>query len=657
MPEIYNRRDMFYSPKNDDLIAFGSKDKAVEKGVPYSQIITAPGFGQVVVHSSKRKRTFNFKANGSNERQGLADLYQYFADELAAGRRVGALMGAGDYGFDGNGLTQEFAASSTGLVWYGMGSEVTRIGYVGNTESGNNWRIAEWEPETSAIKSVIGITQTAGVATCNITSHGAVLGETVRIYSSDQSEYNGLQIVTGITDADNFTFAVDSGTVTPATGAITCAIHSEFLRDFAICNMQLIDTNSAAHAGTTEETHGIGFSQVIGARLQNIWADSVGDEAIELVYAENFEVSSFKSKGTPSEEQTGGGAISIKNGCHNGLVDKFIIGNTGSTSNNTYGVNFKNVVYPEHSSDITVSNGFIINPVTAGIKYNTSSSGISDIDVSGVTVIGGVTGVATSGSVNILSDIRMSRLTLREQTEQNVSLTRTAADAKDITISDSILDGELLPDVSASTCVNANGTNVLLLNNTYKNARNGVTGGSQVRNLKVLGGRMINIGNAVVGATTFNQYVYDQDTTKSGVVDGLTIVDGKCKTVGFRALKTIKNIDFVGTTVQPANWIGQDIGNFENNKNVPHNVQMGDDGGKCIDNEFTHTASGGNGAIRLNNISGAVVMGNTAPNLATGDGIEEAAGSDSNLVAFNNMNGRPTNLVGAVSIANALSNI
>ncbi|MCK4705636.1 MAG: hypothetical protein KAT90_09160, partial [Gammaproteobacteria bacterium] len=244
----------------------------------------------------------------------------------------------------------------------------------------------------------------------------------------------------------------------------------------------------------------------------------------------------------------------------------------------------------------------------------------------------------------------------REQTVTGVSLSRATTDAEDITLRNSLIDGALYPDSGASACVSTNCNRTNLINNTYKNSRNGVTGGTGSRSLKVNGGKMINIGAAATPATTFNQYVYDQDTTKSGIVDDVEIIDGVCGSVGFNGVKTIKNTTFENT-VSPTNWIAQEVAEFDNNKGVPFNVRMDENGGSCKYNEFSHAASGANGCIRLNAISGCIVTGNTAPSLTSGDGIEEAAGSDSNLISFNNMSGRPTNLVGAVSIANALSNI
>jgi len=649
---------------SDVLYEIDTGNKFENRGQPIGwvpdNIPSAPGHGQVIVSSTDRSRSFNFAANGSDERQKFFDLFQYCADELASGKKVYSMMGVGHFGFDGNGIAPVFANGSDGFTLQGSGKSVTTLGYVGNTESGSTWHILKISPENDAVKDIVSMTQVAGVATVNIVGHNATANTLVRIYNSIDDEYNGVKMVTGITDADNFTFNIE--TTAPATATkrtdigadpMTCAIHNDFLKNFQLSNFSMLDTNPVAHQGvSTEETHGIGTEYILGLDIHNVESSGIGDESFELQWCEDFDLRNLRSNETPSVQIAGGGVLSIKCGCHHGVVDHL------SSYNMTryqpvqlgYGVNFKMVVHREECSHISLSNANIVNPATTGIRFNTSSADIKNIEIDNLIAIGGATAIETGGSGFILSDIKLNRITGLNQSDSGINLARTALDAKDITVSNSVIDGQFMPDASSAACMIVNGDGINLVNNIYKNVRQGVIGGAQVRNLKVIGGKMINIGDATTGATTFNQYVYDQDTTKSGIVDGLTIVDGKCKTVGFRDLKTIKNINFVGTTTQPANWIGQGIGNFENNKNVPHNVQISDDGGRCTSNEFTHTASGGNGCIRLNNINGAIVTGNSSPNLTSGNGIVEASGSDSNIITGNNMNGRPINVVGASTI-------
>lgn len=65
------------------------------------------------------------------------------------------------------------------------------------------------------------LAQSAGVATLDSASnHGLQDGDLVRIAGANQTEYNGDHYIT-VVDADEFTFSVDSGATSPATGTIT----------------------------------------------------------------------------------------------------------------------------------------------------------------------------------------------------------------------------------------------------------------------------------------------------------------------------------------------------------------------------------------------------------------------------------------------------
>lgn len=64
------------------------------------------------------------------------------------------------------------------------------------------------------------LAQTAGTATLNSTAaHGLQDGDLVRVSGANQTEYNGDHYIT-VVDADEFTFSVDSGATSPATGTI-----------------------------------------------------------------------------------------------------------------------------------------------------------------------------------------------------------------------------------------------------------------------------------------------------------------------------------------------------------------------------------------------------------------------------------------------------
>lgn len=63
------------------------------------------------------------------------------------------------------------------------------------------------------------ITRTGSVATVTFNDHGLTTGDRIYIQGADQAGYNGVKTVTSSTQ-NTFTYAVDSSTVTPATGTL-----------------------------------------------------------------------------------------------------------------------------------------------------------------------------------------------------------------------------------------------------------------------------------------------------------------------------------------------------------------------------------------------------------------------------------------------------
>lgn len=647
-----------------------------------------PAFGEVIVHSNSTKRIFTFSADGSDERTNFLDLFQYCADELAASRVVSALAGSGHFGFDGNGIAPLFAAGSNGFSFSGLGREVTKIGYVGNTQSGNNWHVLLAEPDTDPVKDIVGMTQIAGIATVNIIGHGASVDSTIRIYNANESEYNGSHRVTGVTDADNFTFIIDTGSASPATkkasiGAdpMTCAIHSEFLKNFTFANFTLLDTDPVAHKGvSTEETHGLGFNSHLGLDISRVSTEGIGDESIELLWCEDFSISRVSGLATPSVQVGGGGVVSIKNGCHHGTVDKFYCVSQDKYDRFTpdgapvldnmlgYGVNFKAVVHREEISNVVISNGHVLNPLSAGVRFNTSEAAISDIKIKNFTIIGGEFAIDAGGSNHLLSNIDIDVLTATKQTSRNVSIDRALADVDNFKIRNSLFDGSLLGAASANVFIN--GSNIKLIDNDYKNAEIAVHSTLSI-DVLIDGGVSDNNG----GSGSALPVIYDATVGGNMIVDGLKIINSNVDSSYFRGVHTVKNCpEISGATTLGQGVCSVGITNFTFNKKVGGSyLQATEDGSVISDNEFevpqNPSAIGlikvsGNGIsadrnisnqtanpiVRFNTGSRGTAIGNKALLLTSGDGVQEVTGADYNIIADNQLNGRPATKLGANSI-------
>lgn len=67
----------------------------------------------------------------------------------------------------------------------------------------------------------VTIAQTGGTATVTHSAHGFSVGQQVEIEGADQNNYNRIKTILTTPTANSYTFAVDSGTVSPATGTIT----------------------------------------------------------------------------------------------------------------------------------------------------------------------------------------------------------------------------------------------------------------------------------------------------------------------------------------------------------------------------------------------------------------------------------------------------
>jgi len=66
--------------------------------------------------------------------------------------------------------------------------------------------------------SITSLTQSSGTATCDTTTaHGLVTGDQIVIRGAQPDGYNKVASIT-VTDTDTFTYSVDSGLSSPATG-------------------------------------------------------------------------------------------------------------------------------------------------------------------------------------------------------------------------------------------------------------------------------------------------------------------------------------------------------------------------------------------------------------------------------------------------------
>lgn len=95
----------------------------------------------------------------------------------------------------------------------------------------------QWSFRTiGTAQSVTTLTQSAGLATATKTAHGYSDGDRITIAGAGQAGYNSTFVV-NVTSSSTFTFPVDSGTVSPATGTITATGYTDgYFPIIASCN-------------------------------------------------------------------------------------------------------------------------------------------------------------------------------------------------------------------------------------------------------------------------------------------------------------------------------------------------------------------------------------------------------------------------------------
>lgn len=83
-----------------------------------------------------------------------------------------------------------------------------------------NVRVLIWCSGTGGLPSgdPVSIVQSGGTATVTHTAHGRTTGDEMRVKGAAESEYNGVHIIT-VTGANTYTYVVDSGAASPATGS------------------------------------------------------------------------------------------------------------------------------------------------------------------------------------------------------------------------------------------------------------------------------------------------------------------------------------------------------------------------------------------------------------------------------------------------------
>ena len=130
-----------------------------------------------------------------------------------------------------------------------LGTSALTLAYDTVTQTWGQWSFRT----IGAAQSVTTLTQTAGLATATKTAHGYSDGDRITIAGANQAGYNSTFVV-NVTSSSTFTFPVDSGTVSPATGTITATGYTDgYFPIVASCNYQGAQVFQAVSGGNVYE--------------------------------------------------------------------------------------------------------------------------------------------------------------------------------------------------------------------------------------------------------------------------------------------------------------------------------------------------------------------------------------------------------------------
>lgn len=111
-------------------------------------------------------------------------------------------------------------------------------------------------------EEAVTIVQTAGVATVTHTAHGIPDGTSMVIRGATQNGYNKTAVIT-VVNANSYTYAVDSGTVSPATGSPVCSgvlIHDTTNASGIVSDVRVLSA-SQPFKGTIRDSSGAPYYQ------------------------------------------------------------------------------------------------------------------------------------------------------------------------------------------------------------------------------------------------------------------------------------------------------------------------------------------------------------------------------------------------------------
>lgn len=392
----------------------------------------------------------------------------------AANLPATVIFDKGDYNIN-NGVYIALTQGDGGLTIKGQGANITRIVLSGGASqftTDGHWHGLKIYPSSNP-----SVGDTANYL------HDIVI-EGIGFYDEDPENHAAPIAETGsITGGTNTltlsgaNAAVADGTAIRIAGAGTAgAMHTTTVASGGgTVNIVLTDnavtTVSDAliysvESGVSEETHGVNVQYGYGVRIINCNFESIGDEGIEVDYCEDVIITGNKLLNTPAAELSGGGGISIKNGCENVIVNDNVVDGYGAGAYNVYGINLK-IISANAIKNITVDGNTIRDTQFAGINFNNAAAvTCSNIMISNNTVDNSLVGIRRSGAnpsefVSVIANIVSN-------CANGIDFDVSATDNLDCNISFNTLD------TCSDTGITANGTRLMISGNNLYTCSRGI---------------------------------------------------------------------------------------------------------------------------------------------------------------------------------------
>ncbi len=242
----------------------------------------------------------------------------------------------------------------------------------------------------------------------------------------------------------------------------------EYLHDITISNLGVYDTDPVNHAwtvannGSAEETHGFDIQYCIRAAVENCFINSVGDEAIDMVYCIDSVIANNTVTGSPGAGSAGG-AISAGDGCKNvRIVNNCVSNSTHLSGKSNFGIAVEALT--GSIENIVIADNTISNIQGYGINI-----GAPNGTIDGVVVDANIISDCSNG-IRLMGKGQKTNIALTDNVIKNIN---NGIVFQDGASDNTIIDGFLIDGIqtTAIRIITPSMSNTIISNGTITNSQ------------------------------------------------------------------------------------------------------------------------------------------------------------------------------------------